>query len=286
MNKTLRYALVLFAVCLQPLAVNAAEDRVMELDGATNFRDIGNYQTIDGKTVKPGIIYRSAKLSELSDNDLKTVAALNIQTIADLRTTQERTQEPDRWVSDAPVNIIKTEYDFGDIIAKHFKPDLTGDQAEAMMANLYRTMPDQQQHNYSEMFRALAHDDGALLIHCSAGKDRTGIASALVLTALGVPEETVMKDYLKSREFIKAIQQQSHSAKKEQGAEKSTDQSMELFKKLSPEAINAFMDVRPVYLHAAFAAMKEKYGSVEGYITEGLGISKADLIAMRARLLE
>lgn len=285
MNKTLQCALVLISVCLQPLAVNAAEDRVIELDGATNFRDIGNYQTIDGKTVKPGLIYRSAKLSELSDNDLKTVAALNIQTIADLRTTQERSQEPDRWASDAQVNVIETEYDFGDI-AKYFKPGLTGDQAEAMMANLYRTMPDQQQHNYSEMFRALAHDDGALLMHCSAGKDRTGIASALVLTALGVPEETVMQDYLKSREFIKAIQQQSHSAKKEQGAEKSADQSMEFFKKLPPEAINALMDVRPVYLNAAFAAMKEKYGSVEGYITEGLGMSEADLIAMRARLLK
>ena len=272
-------------VALQVLALQSAHAGDVQLEGATNFRDLGGYKVSENKTVRSGMIYRSAKLNGLTGSDKAKVSSLDITTIVDLRTTEERHSEPDAWPE--TVDVISTDYSFGDI-TKFFNKDMTGEQAEAMMAQAYRTMPQQQKDNYSKMFKALAEDDGALLFHCSAGKDRTGIASALVLTALGADHDVIMTDYLKTRDYLREIQNQhaGNAKSAKETTEEAADPSRHIFSQLQPEAIAALMDVRPVYLNSALDSMNEEYGSVMGYIQEGLGVSDEQLATIRSRYLQ
>jgi protein-tyrosine phosphatase len=144
--------------------------------------------------------------------------------------------------------------------------------ARAAFASFYRELPKQFRLQYRQMFDELLAGNAPLAFNCSAGKDRTGVAAALILTALGVPRERVMDDYLLSNKHYKP---------KPMSAAAADDPTARLFGRLPPDVIQVFMGVEPSYLDAAFSGMVDEFGSVDKYLEEGLDLDAADREKLR-----
>ncbi|MGH6781303.1 MAG: tyrosine-protein phosphatase [Sphingomonadaceae bacterium] len=254
-------------------------DRGLHLPTAHNLRDIGGYRTVDGRWVKMGLIYRSDQLDRLSDGDLAAMGGLGMKLIADLRTESERQREPDRVPAGAEHLVLDVARDstgsMGGDMRKAIAAIAAGKGAEMLTeANrdfvslgsartAYRTLLD----------RLDAPDAGPTLYHCTAGKDRTGWATAVILTLLGVPRETVMADYLASNDYLRAKNEKTIA-----GMAKSS-------MAVPREYLEPVLGVRAEYLQAAFAEVDAKYGSFDAYLKQGLGLSAAEIEALRTRYL-
>ncbi|MFJ4095337.1 tyrosine-protein phosphatase [Kitasatospora sp. NPDC089913] len=243
-------------------------DRSLHLASAPNFRDAGGYRTADGQWVRMGVVYRSGDLSKLTDQDLAKLRRLGIRTVFDLRTPAEQKTAPDRVPAGATVvnaNVLG--------VADTGAFNVTSPQAAVQaMVDAERTMvsADSARTAYHSVLNALVErDDENVLFHCTAGKDRTGWASAALLTALGVPRETVEADYLASNTYRAA----------------------EIAATLAqlPPAYQAIykplLDVRSEYLAAGFDEVQRKFGSFDAYLKSGLGLDKRDLRDLRSQLL-
>ncbi|SDT38627.1 protein-tyrosine phosphatase [Streptomyces sp. TLI_053] len=243
-------------------------DRSLHLASAPNFRDAGGYRTADGQWVRMGVVYRSGDLSKLTDQDLAKLRRLGIRTVFDLRTPAEQKTAPDRVPAGATVvnaNVLG--------VADTGAFNVTSPQAAVQaMVDAERTMvsADSARTAYHSVLNALVErDDENVLFHCTAGKDRTGWASAALLTALGVPRETVEADYLASNTYRAA----------------------EIAATLAqlPPAYQAIykplLDVRSEYLAAGFDEVQRKFGSFDAYLKSGLGLNKRDLRDLRSQLL-
>jgi len=260
-------------------------ERLLPLEGGRNFRDIGGYRTVDGKEVKWGKIYRSGALLNLTENDFEYLRDRKIATIVDLRSAQERADEPTNWQAGNTVNLA-WDYDMGDWqseFAKVFaKPDFSKADIVRLMDEGYKGTVRQQTPHYRAMFAKLIESDEPLLFHCTGGKDRTGIGAALVLTALGVDRETVMQDYLMSTEILKnsdlkALPQTSNGK----------ESRMYAFIASLPEDIrDALIGVEASYLESAFAEMELKSGSVDAFIRQELGVNEQALAMLREKYLQ
>ncbi|MFJ4792299.1 tyrosine-protein phosphatase [Kitasatospora purpeofusca] len=243
-------------------------DRSLHLASAPNFRDAGGYRTADGQWVRMGVVYRSGDLSKLTDQDLAKLRRLGVRTVFDLRTPGEQKTAPDRIPAGATAvnaNVLGVT-DTGAF-------NVTSPQAAVRaMVDAERTMvsADSARTAYHAVLNALVErNDENVLFHCTAGKDRTGWASAALLTALGVPRETVEADYLASNTYRAA----------------------EIAATLAqlPPAYQAIykplLDVRSEYLAAGFDEVQRKFGSFDGYLKSGLGLDKRDLRDLRSQLL-
>ncbi|MEV6973065.1 tyrosine-protein phosphatase [Kitasatospora sp. NPDC093806] len=243
-------------------------DRSLHLASAPNFRDAGGYRTADGHWVRMGVVYRSGDLSKLTEPDLAKLRRLGIRTVFDLRTPAERKAAPDRLPAGATAvdaNVLGTA-DTGAF-------NVTTPQAAVQaMIDGERTMvsADSARGAYRAVLTSLVErDDENVLFHCTAGKDRTGWASAALLTALGVPRETVEADYLASNTYRAA----------------------EIAATLAqlPPAYQAvykpLLDVRPEYLNAGFDEVQRTFGSFDAYLASGLGLDRRDLRDLRSQLL-
>lgn len=266
------------------------ERHLIPMEGGRNFRDLGGYQTEDGRQVKSGLLFRSGVLHHLSDADYRKIEELGIRTVVDFRATDERHSEPTQWRA-GDVEMHTWDYamtmggDDGDasaVLSAFANPNLSGADAEALMAELYRDMVDQQRPHYAAMFDALVQSDEPLLFHCTAGKDRTGIAAALILTALGVEPDAIMADYTLSEAIAGLPEYQTAAPSLEEG----TDASYAFLAQLPPAALDALMGTRAGYLQAALDEMTQKSGSVDAYIRNDLGVSEQDLQQLRAIYLE
>ncbi|MBU6371185.1 MAG: tyrosine-protein phosphatase [Alphaproteobacteria bacterium] len=261
-----------------------AHQRILPLQGQKNLRDLGGYVTADGRSrVKWGEIYRSGALSSLTDDDYRALMPLGIASVVDLRSTDERRKEPTTWRAGAVDAYAKDYVSDGErsLFAALMAPGATPEMVKAAMAGFYRQMPEQFADQYAEIFHRLAGRDEALLFHCTAGKDRTGLAAALVLIVLGVPRETVRADYeLTDRavDFMAQFKAQPNPAPE-------TD-SYAFLRRLPPEMVMPLMRADPAYLDAALAQIEQQYGSVTAYVKKRLGVTDAEIAAMRARLLE
>lgn len=248
--------------------------RIVPLSGATNFRDLGGYATADGRHVRWGQIYRSNSLNGLTADDYKIVRGLGVRLVCDLRTDQERKDEPTLWQGpppeflNSPKAVLETNMRalFGD-------GPLTGEAVRANFVKFYADMPQAYAGEYKAMFRRLIDGQTPMIMHCTAGKDRTGVGSALVLSALGVPRPTVVADYAMSAPLLAKAPREPTGANA-------------MFAKLPPDVMAALGASDPVYIESALNALDAKYGSVEGYLTKELGLSAADLATLRRRYLE
>ncbi|WP_157215600.1 tyrosine-protein phosphatase [Flavisphingomonas formosensis] len=260
------------APALQP----AAHQRVLPLQGGRNFRDMGGYATSDGHHVRWGLLFRSGAMSGLTPADYAYLDRLDIKFVCDLRTGRERTAEPtvwggahkpDYWTSDT----LSSGGDLGRLLAPG--ANVTGAQIRATMMDLYRTLPETHREAYRAIFRHLVDGQVPVAFNCSAGKDRTGVGAALILSALGVPRATVVEDYALSDkvvDFRKAFASQSNSP----------------FAKLPDAVITPLLKSDPAYIEAMLDGVNARYGSVEGYLKTELGLTDADIARMRANLLE
>ncbi|NEB79346.1 tyrosine-protein phosphatase [Streptomyces sp. SID14478] len=241
-------------------------DRLIKLDGTVNFRDAGGYRTADGHWVKMGKVYRADALNNLTSADLARLKRLGIGTDYDLRTTAERTAAPDKVPAGTSYVVANVIGDDSPI----FTMPATEAAAAEMMIQGEKSMvsSDTAKAAYRSVMAGIVQGGGDLF-HCSAGKDRTGWANATLLTALGVPRETVTADYLASNDYRAEANAAALAAMP-------ADQA---------KAYKPMLDVRAEYLNSGFDEVKDKYGSFGAYERQALGLDARDLARLQHDLL-
>ncbi|GBQ11421.1 protein tyrosine/serine phosphatase [Swaminathania salitolerans LMG 21291] len=259
-------------------------DRVLTLEGVANFRDMGGYETQDHRHVRWGQLYRSAAPSGLTSQDYAQIDALGIRTVTDLRTEAEQRKQPTHWKTGpngTPPAFFASKKPVlpGQMTDRAQLARLDTRQARAMMAGFYSRMPELYEDELKGIFARLLAHRTPTLTHCTAGKDRTGFASALVLYALGVPEKTILADYAMSGTLLRAHMTPSFKAAmndpKTGGAATAASPAMQ-----------AMLDSDPAYLEAGFRAIRERYGSVDRYLSEKLGVGPQQRAQLQSLYLD
>lgn len=261
-------------------AADAAPGQPLGIASVPNLRDLGGYRTADGATVVRGLVYRSDQLSGISPGDMEKLAAIGLKVDYDLRTAEERDKRPDELPPGVEIVWL----------------DVLADAPQAGPAQLHSLLQDPKAANAAlgggkveegfrqgnRQFVSLPSAQVAFrklylglgdrtrlpaLFHCTTGKDRTGWAAAALLTLLGVPRDVVMEDYLRSNDNIIPAYQKTIDAFVAAGG----DEAIPL----------AAVGVKREYLEAAFDEMQTRYGTIEKYFSEGLGIDAAQQEALR-----
>lgn len=256
-------------------------DMNIRLEGASNFRDIGGYIGMDGRRVRHGRLFRSDTLSRLTERDLDAMATLGVRLVCDLRSASERTLHPSRWSERERPEFLHLDVN-ADLRASNqtmleiLRADPTGHGAEAMMLESYRAIPIALQRHLGDLFQRIDSGNGVpLIFHCSAGKDRTGVLSAVLLLALGVSREDVIKDYLLTRRFVNVADVKATVTEITAHLLGSTP---------PPDVVSAIAAVREAYLDRALCSIEESHGSVIGYL-DSCGVDGGLLDRVRERLL-
>ena len=254
-------------------------DRIVPLSGINNLRDYGGYGVAGGGRVKRGVLWRSGQHVMASDADLETIGALGLATVIDLRGGSERAANPCRRPEGFAAAVIACEGDTAGL-ASHLDAGagvMDEHGARSAMCALYAGMP--WRENLVTVLRgylrALADREGASLIHCYAGKDRTGFAVALAHHVLGVHPDDALADYLLTNVATQGRHIPGRPASDQQH-----------YAGLSEGAMQALQGVHESYLAAAFAALRERHGSVDAYLGEVLGVDAALAERIRAALLD
>lgn len=257
----------------QPLVV---AERALRLATAPNFRDVGGYRTTDGKWVRTGMLYRSDQLNLLSDADLGTLRNMGIRLVCDLRTESERKGPgADRLPAGAKPLIADVTGDNPDsalavMINSPDKVRLAGPQKmQQEMANVYRQLVSSKtaQDAYRSMFERLANPIYLpAIFHCTAGKDRTGWASAVFLSIMGVPRDVIVADYMVSNTLLSAKNAKMLAAMPDP-----------VFR----AAIEPLAGVSDVYINAAFDEVTKRFGTFENYLAQGLKLDAKTLELLR-----
>ncbi|AIE80116.1 tyrosine-protein phosphatase [Bacillus tropicus] len=259
-------------------AVTVAERR-LPLQGAFNFRDMGGYETTEGRKVKWGKLYRSEELAGLTEWDIAYLQKSGLKLICDYRTDFEVKHKPNPEITGARQVCLPVMQDLAkDLNINEFFQ--VGDLSMLGKPGEYLVKMNQDFVSGNEAFVSflnLAQDPENLPLvnHCTAGKDRTGFGSALLLLLLGVPEKTVMEDYLLSNGFREKLNEKMMAFL---GAKLQNDESRAI--------LGAMFEARAEYLQAAIDEVKKQYGSVEAYAEKALGFTKESLEEMKELLLE
>lgn len=242
---------------------------VVPLEGGSNFRDLGGYRTADGRRVRRGAVFRSAHLGALTKADCAALGKLGMRTIVDLRGVNEAAETPHR-LNGIACRIVGAHIEpgIGDKIRRAVE-DGTASPVLMMqyLADHYRDYPRRCTPGFRTLFATLS--DGGhrpLVFHCTAGKDRTGFASALLLTLLGVPWDTVVEDYLRTNELWIG-----HVGR---------------YPELDLDTRAAIIEARRPYLEAAFEIVRSDFGNAEAFAEKALGLDAAVLAKLRTELLE
>lgn len=256
------------------------QDRLIPFDRILNFRDFGGWDTADGATVARGKLFRSASFHEATDADIAKLNAMGLRFLVDLRRAEERSHEPSKWVSETCRVIFNEEGGQGHALPPHLvallQSDLSPAATRTYMTNLYREIPYDPRliRLYKDWFAELG-EGGAGVVHCAAGKDRTGIICALTLMSLGVDEDTVFADY----EFTnQAVDLEKRMPRIQARMEE------RLARKLDPAALRPMLGVEVDYLHAALDEIRSRSGSVESYLSDVLGIDARKRATLRTNL--
>ncbi len=271
-----------FALRTDDGALVRAAVRVLPLEGGRNFRDIGGYTTEDGRRVKWGTVFRSGTMTNLTAADYAYLDGLDAKVLVDFRSSEERADEPTDWQVDAPeywARDYSSEADAGAFRELFASGELTAEKTRAVMTAMYDEIARQQADAYRVMFDRLAAGETPLVVNCSAGKDRTGIAAALLLTALGVPREQVVADYALSDDIVDYSAAFLETGDGEDGP-------YAFMRQFPREAIMPLLASEPEYVEAALDGLEEEYGSVMAFVRSELDVTEEELEAIRALLLE
>lgn len=244
------------AAASTPTGPGAAPGRVLPLAGATNFRDLGGYIGQDGRPVRWRRIFRSDHLADLTPEDTARLAALGLARAFDFRGVHERAAVPYAvpGITQHPLPIEPTVVQrMKDLVAAGHR--VTAEQTVGLMQDTYRAFVHDNAHRFAELFEHLLADDAPLVFHCTAGKDRTGFAAALILLALDVPPDVVMHDYLLTNEHYRMPVAVSALA--------------------PPEVLNVLWRVQEDFLHAALDAVERDHGGLDQYLARQLGLTSA-----------
>jgi len=241
--------------------------RHLNLAGASNFRDIGGYPARDGRTVRWRQIFRSNHLGHITPSDGEILRELGLKSAFDFRGMQERV-EAMCSLADIAVHSLPIEPTVVATLrgrAANGTPLSPADALE-VMRDSYRSYVRYNTPRFRALFSHLLEDRAPLVIHCTAGKDRTGFACALILHALGVPDDLIAEDYLLTNRFYRRDPTVSSD--------------------LPDDVRQVLGRVEPSFLAAAFDAIGAEYGDLESYFSDGLGLGARERTALQARYLE
>ncbi len=265
---------------MQAMIRTPSKKTSLPTEGIHNLRDYGGYTAADGMRVKTGLLFRSGQHMEATDSDLDAFQALDIRTIIDLRGTSERTSFPCRRHNDFTAQVIAFD---GETTSSPpheggwDKEDMTGEKARMRMIAVYTRMPVNPAmiEMFSRYFEALATRDGGSLVHCFAGKDRTGIAASLLLHVLGVHKDDQVAEFLRTND-----------APTQHILERQSLPRMEAhYGQIEPEAVRNLMGVLPEYLDTYWSKLERDHGSVDTYLAQTLGVDEARKARLRERFL-
>ena len=256
--------------------------RSLGLVGAPNARDLGGLAGADGRTVRSGLVFRAPALGRLTDADVAALRRLGLTDLLDLRHGSEiEIAPPDRLPAGPqvahipifdpahPVFTYVSAVLLGRDLDRHAQLAVEGTPGAMLAIYRWFVAAPLARTAFGTAMRRIAAATGPLLFHCSAGKDRTGWLSAVLLTTLGVDRAAITEDYLLAAGDL----------------EKTLD-ALNARRGVPAEVVRPLLDVTPDYLDAAFGQVEAEYGSFDAYLRDGLGLHDDELAALRARLLD
>jgi protein-tyrosine phosphatase len=252
----------------------------IKIAGATNFRSLGGLPAADGRRIRPHAIMRADRLAGLTEDDWRALGRAGLTTICDLRSDAERTEHPNRVPPSLPLRVmncdIRNDLRADPALARLMLDEPNAHGAERVMIEIYRRLPRYMGATLTAIVDRVLEGGAPLLVHCSAGKDRTGFVVAMLLHALGVPEPLIREDYLASRRWPGAV---THRASLESrlGTFIAADELH--------GAVDTVLDVRDAYLDAALGAVHEEFGSIERYLESEARLDGARRERLQGRLL-
>lgn len=251
------------------------------LIGGCNLRDLGGHETADGRVVRKGVVYRSGVLAYLTPSDHCCLARSQISTIVDLRRPDEIADEPTQWA--VPVRQFCYVLDADRAAAQKDAPWLksaTPEEARMWMMSAYGSMHEWLTTPLRAIFDAILDEELAILFHCSAGKDRTGFCSAIILGLLGVSEATILDEYAYTDTAVDLLDFAARHRAACLGLAASPDSD-----DINAQAMRVLTRADPDYLRAGLAGVTAQYGSIEGYVRRAAGLTTAQIATVRYQLL-
>ena len=254
--------------------------RHIDFDGIENFRDFGGYATASGRPVKHGLLYRSAHHAYASEADLERMRDLGLAAIIDLRRSEERKREPSKRWPGFGAAVVEN-----DILSDHadWIDAMKGVEVNAQWffddgMGYYRRAPFEPRHIdlFSRYFQTLATADGAIVVHCAAGKDRTGLICALTHHVLGVHPDDIRADYLLTNDESRLARKMAFLGPWLRDT---------VGKTVDEAGLRVAVSVNLAYLETAFAVIRQAHGSLDGYLGEVLGVDAALRDRLQARLI-
>ncbi len=259
-----------------------AAHRLLNFEGIANFRDLGGYANEQGQQVKWGVLYRSGTFAHSSRADLQGLQQLQLATLIDFRSGGEKEEEPNQLPQPASFTVVEiptldegNKALVGEVMERVESGNFDGFDPDQFMLTANRQFATEFTPQFRQFIHTVLDAGGKPVVwHCSAGKDRTGFASAILLRVLGVPQETVMRDYMESKQHaLEARKNQLLLLRVFKGEE-------------AADKLAIMMGVEEAWLRAAFAEIDAQWGSFDNYIREGLQLSDGDIAQLQNQLLE
>ncbi|AUW59704.1 protein-tyrosine-phosphatase [Sphingobium sp. SCG-1] len=250
-------------------------ERLLPLQQGSNFRDVGGYQAAGGKHVRWGLLYRSGGQPLLTETDVKQIQSLKLANLVDLRSSEERVIAPTR-IDGVPYQAV------GYPMAA-----LSGGGMPKIGEGVYRVMPTMLAPQLRLIFQDMLAKKGPVAYNCSAGQDRTGFATAIILSALGVPRDTIVADYHLSTTY----RQPAWEMPKIDTVAQANNPTAMFFAKYqqNPAAAKPQPLKDPdgtAFLSYAFDEIEDRWGSVDAYLEQEIGLTRIDIAALRTAYLE
>jgi protein-tyrosine phosphatase len=254
----------------------SSKGRLIPLDRGFNLRDFGGYPTQSGGFVREGMLFRSGTMAYLSEADQRRMLELGIVAIIDLRRADEREIEPTRWYAGTGLDYWAAAHAASSgILRTETPPARTSSGLSAdRMVELYRKLPHDHAASYRALFLKVRDGSLPILVNCAAGKDRTGVAVALLLETLGVPRDLIVQDYCLTNQhadFGRLLEFRRRSGR---------------FANVMSDASGPMFAADRAYLAAMFDQIDQRYGNVELYARDQLQLEPDDLATIRARLVD
>lgn len=257
-------------------------NRLIALEGGVNFRDIGGYRAGE-RTVRWGKVFRAGVLCYFTDDDHSTIGNLRIRAICDLRRAEERAREPTRWPNSTAQGLSWEDgVDMPTVRGFAATRPQTGAGMRDSMIALYRALPNWMGPRIRGLFDCIATERTPLVIHCAAGKDRTGVAVAVLLDALGVALDTILTDYLLTND----VGNFEHFIATRKDSQLGLADAHNTLLSMSQEMRAALFVADADYLHAAIEQIRKDYGDTQSYLNTCVRIDDRAIARVRDFLLE